>query len=270
MKNKITHITRTERVWPERGLDGAALKWIAMCSMFIDHIGAVVLEYGLYYQGGAERMNFLLEQSWGVFLYPLSLLLRILGRPAFLIYCFLLVEGFVHTRDRKRYGRNLLLFGLISEIPFNLAVANRVFDPMYQNVFFELFIGFLILCWIERAEKRTYGPKEMNLVCLYTFIGCGAALLAGADYNAVGILIIVFLYRFRNSRRKQTVAAGVLGFIETLFPTLGAGALAAVPIWFYNGKRGKQQAKFLFYWFYPLHLFVLFLIRWYFLGIPLA
>ena len=211
-KNKITHVTWTERVWPERGLNGAALKWIAMCSMFIDHIGAVVLEYGLYYQGGAERMDFLLEQSWGVFLYPLSLLLRILGRPAFLIYCFLLVEGFVHTRDRKKYGRNLLLFGLISEIPFNLAVANRVFDPMYQNVFFELFIGFLILCWIERAEKRTYGPKEMDLVCLYTFIGCGAAVLAGADYNAVGILIIVFLYRFRNSRRKQTVAAGVLGF----------------------------------------------------------
>ena len=127
MKNKITHVTWTERVWPERGLNGAALKWIAMCSMFIDHIGAVVLEYGLYYQGGAERMDFLLEQSWGVFLYPLSLLLRILGRPAFLIYCFLLVEGFVHTRDRKKYGRNLLLFGLISEIPFNLAeLLNRV------------------------------------------------------------------------------------------------------------------------------------------------
>ncbi|WP_419042987.1 TraX family protein, partial [Enterocloster sp.] len=121
MKNKITHVTWTERVWPERGLDGAALKWIAMCSMFIDHIGAVVLEYGLYYQGGAERMDFLLEQSWGVFLYPLSLLLRILGRPAFLIYCFLLVEGFVHTRDRKKYGRNRLLVGLIAEIPFNLA-----------------------------------------------------------------------------------------------------------------------------------------------------
>ena len=48
MKNKITHVTWTERVWPERGLNGAALKWIAMCSMFIDHIGAVVLEYGLY------------------------------------------------------------------------------------------------------------------------------------------------------------------------------------------------------------------------------
>ena len=57
MKNKITHVTWTERVWPERGLNGAALKWIAMCSMFIDHIGAVILEYGLYYQGGAERMD---------------------------------------------------------------------------------------------------------------------------------------------------------------------------------------------------------------------
>lgn len=270
MENETAHFTRTERVWPERGIDGAALKWIAMCSMLIDHIGAVVLEYGLYYQGGAERMKALLEQPWGVFLYPLSLFLRVLGRPAFLIYCFLLVEGFVHTADRKRYGRNLLLFGFISEIPFNLAVVNRVFDPMYQNVFFELFIGFLILCWIEQAEKMTYGPKEMNLICLYTLIGCGAAILAGADYNAVGILIIVFLYRFRNSRGKQAAAAGVLGFIETLFPTLGAGALAAVPIWFYNGKRGKQKMKFLFYWFYPLHLLALFLIRWYFLGIPLA
>lgn len=270
MENKMTHIAPGERVWPEKGIDGAALKWIAMCSMVIDHIGAVVLEYGLYYQGGADRMDFLLEQPWGVYLYPLSLLLRILGRPAFLIYCFLLIEGFVHTKDRKRYGRNLLLFGLISEIPFNLAVVNRMFDPMYQNVFFELFIGFLILCRIEEAEKKTYGAKEMNLVCLYTFIGCGAAILLRADYNAVGILIIVFLYRFRNSRRKQTVAAGLLGFIETLFPTLGAGALAAVPIWFYNGKRGKQKAKFLFYWFYPLHLLILFWIRRYFLGIPLA
>ena len=155
------------------------------------------------------------------------------------------------------------------EIPFNLAVANRVFDPMYQNVFFELFIGFLILCRIEWAEKRAYGAGEMNLVCLYTLIGCGASILVGADYNAIGILMIVFLYRFRNSRRKQTAAAGVIGFLETLFPTLGAGALAAIPIWFYNGKRGKQQMKFLFYWFYPLHLLILFLIRWYFLGIPL-
>ena len=62
--------------------------------------------------------------------------------PGLLIYCFLLVEGFVHTRDRKKYGRNLLLFGLISEIPFNLAVANRVFDPMYQNVFLSFLSAF--------------------------------------------------------------------------------------------------------------------------------
>lgn len=270
MENETAYFTRTERGWPERGLDGAALKWIAMCSMLIDHIGAVVLEYGLCYQGGGERMAVLPEQPWGELLYPLSFFLRILGRPAFLIYCFLLVEGFVHTADRRRYGRNLLLFGFISEIPFDLAVVNRVFDPMYQNVFFELFIGFSVLCRIERVESRTYGSGEMDLICLYTAIGCGAAVLAGADYNAIGILIIVLLYRFRNSRGKQTAAAGMLGFIETLFSTLGAGALAAVPVWFYNGKRGKQQIKFLFYWFYPLHLLVLFLIRWYFLGIPLA
>ena len=90
MENERTHFTQTGRVWPEKGMDGAALKWIAMWCMLIDHIGAVVLEYGLFYQGGAGRMEVLLEQPWGVFLYPLSLFLRILGRPAFPIYCFLL------------------------------------------------------------------------------------------------------------------------------------------------------------------------------------
>lgn len=80
------------------GLSGAALKWIAMISMLIDHIGAVVVEYGLYYQGGAECFQKLLENGNGQWLYVLQRGMRMLGRPAFLIYAFLLVEGFtIHT-----------------------------------------------------------------------------------------------------------------------------------------------------------------------------
>ena len=80
------------------GLSGAALKWIAMISMLIDHIGAVVVEYGLYYQGGAECFQKLLENGNGQWLYVLQRGMRMLGRPAFLIYAFLLVEAFtIHT-----------------------------------------------------------------------------------------------------------------------------------------------------------------------------
>lgn len=117
------------------GLSGAALKWIAMISMLIDHIGAVVVEYGLYYQGGAECFQKLLENGNGQWLYVLQRGMRMLGRPAFLIYAFLLVEGFYHTHSRRRYALQMFLFALISELPFDLAAANRWFYPGYQNVF---------------------------------------------------------------------------------------------------------------------------------------
>ena len=84
MKNKIkcegNAFTGTESTF---GLSGAALKWIAMITMLIDHIGAVVMEYGLYYQGGAEAFHRILENGNGQWLYTLQRLIRMLGRPVF-------------------------------------------------------------------------------------------------------------------------------------------------------------------------------------------
>ena len=70
------------------GLSGAALKWIAMITMLIDHIGAVVMEYGLYYQGGAETFRRLLDSGNGQWLYTFQRLMRMVGRPSFLLYSF--------------------------------------------------------------------------------------------------------------------------------------------------------------------------------------
>ena len=231
----------------EKGLNGAALKWIAMCSMLIDHIGAVVLEYGLYYEGGAKGFRRLAEGPWGNEI----------------------VEGFIHTRNRMKYGKNLLIFSLISEIPFDLAVGNGLFVPEYQNVFFELFIGFGVLSALERVKLRECGSgiAQTPRRCLYIGIGCAVAELLRADYGASGILIIAAFYLLSQNRKKQTAAAAVLGFLESFGITLGAGGLAAIPIGVYNGKRGKQRYKYLFYWFYPVHLLLLYAVRWYFLGI---
>ena len=95
------------------------LKMIAITTMLIDHVGAVLLPQ-----------------------YPI---LRIIGRIAFPIFCFLLVEGFMHTHDVIRYMTRIGLFALISEIPFDLLFYGRILDGTHQNVFFTLFIGLVML-----------------------------------------------------------------------------------------------------------------------------
>lgn len=269
MKNKMEQAEGTAVVTERKfGLSGAGLKWLAMISMLTDHIGAVVVEYGLYYQGGATPFHILLESGNGQWLYILQRLMRMIGRPAFMIYAFLLVEGFFHTRSRKRYAFQMFLFALISELPFDLAACNRLFYLGYQNVFFEFFIGLIVLWGMEQAQLRgkTFLSVQSGKV-LAVALGCMAAVLIKSDYDYIGIIIIAAFYEFHESRAGRSLSAAFLGGLETLDLNYGVGALAAIPIWFYNGKRGNQRFKYLFYWFYPVHLLVLVLIRVICLGI---
>lgn len=250
------------------GLSGAALKWIAMITMLIDHIGAVVMEYGLYYQGGAETFRRLLDSGNGQWLYTFQRLMRMVGRPSFLLYSFLLVEGFFHTRSRKRYTFQMLLFALISEIPFDLAASNRWFYLGYQNVFFEFLIGLTVLWGMEQAVIFGKTPLTVEAGKIFAVaLGCMAAVFIQADYDYIGIIIIAAFYEFHASRAGRSLSATVLGGLETLDLNFGIGALAAIPIWFYNGKRGNQRFKYLFYWFYPVHLMILVVVRSVTLGI---
>lgn len=271
MKNKAEYaggaFSDTERTF---GLSGSAIKWIAMITMLIDHIGAVVMEYGLYYQGGAVPFCKLLDSGNGQWLYVLQRLMRMIGRPSFLLYSFLLVEGFIHTRSRKRYALQMFLFALISEVPFDLAASNCWFYLRYQNVFFEFLIGLAVLGGMERSKLRVRTPLEAETGKIFAVaLGCMAAVLIQSDYDCVGIIIIAAFYEFHESRSRRSLAAAVLGSLETLELNYGVGALAAIPVWLYNGKRGNQRFKYLFYWFYPVHLVVLVLIRSICLGIVL-
>lgn len=122
-------------------LSGSMLKLIAVLAMLTDHVAAFVLAY---YKPALTP--FISIGSHELSLYRL---MRIAGRIAFPIFCFLLVEGFLHTSDRRRYGRNLLIFAFISEVPWNLLHSGSLFYSG-QNVFFTLFIGYLGLCVIEK------------------------------------------------------------------------------------------------------------------------
>ena len=235
---------------PRRGFSGTALKTIACITMLVDHIGASCIEAGILTPGLASGT--LSQDTLSAYpLYRLDMVLRFTGRLAFPIFCFLAVEGFLHTHDVKKYVRQLLLFGLVSEVPFDLAFFRIPFAPQHQNVYWTLALGVLAMAGLKRFEKPDGSASWHGLLC----VGACAltAFLASTDYHAIGVLIICALYMARADRKRQCILGAVLFAFELTAP------LAFVLVWFYNGQRGacSPLQKKAFYWFYPVHLLVL-------------
>lgn len=225
-----------------KGLTGSTLKIIAMITMLIDHIGAAVLTRMIYSTGDMA-------------VYDIYMILRKIGRISFPIFCFLLVEGFVHTSDKKKYAIRLGIFALLSEVPFDLAFQSQVIGFEYQNVFFTLLLGLLAMIGCQYIEEK-YPVRNMQVIFmeLLTIGVCmGAAELLKTDYGASGIGCIILLYILRGRQFYPLLAGWILyldnwtaifGFLLTLF---------------YNGKRGISL-KYAFYLFYPVHLLVLYMV----------
>ena len=221
-------------------LSGSVLKCIALFTMIVDHVGL-----------------HLLRNSGIVLMYtsagPLELftLMRKVGRLAFPIYCFLLVEGFLHTHDRRKYGLNLLAFALISEIPWNLEHTGALYCPS-QNVFFTLFLGYAGMCCIEELKER---PLE-QLISLIALVL--VAMNLKADYGIGGFAFILVMYLLWEQKILQAI-------VGTCIESGGwAAGLAFIPINLYNGQRGfikGKVMKYLFYAAYPVHIMIIYLIK---------
>lgn len=220
-------------------INGYTLKMIAIITMLIDHIGAFTLGGGLLYQDYIQSNPILFE-----ILKILYTVMRQIGRLAFPIFCFLLVEGFIHTKNVKKYALRLLLFAFISEIPFDLAIGGSFFDFNQQNIFFTLFIGLVVMIIASRVEGKVF----LQLV-VFT-VGMLAGYVLNVDYSFMGIFLLEILYFFRFHRRSQVLSGAVSVLWEP------AAALSFIPIWFYNGERGRSM-KYFFYWFYPVHILIL-------------
>ena len=227
-----------------KGLSGSCLKLIACVSMLIDHMAGHVFK-------GMDWAYYVFSQIGHYEITPYFIMRSVIGRWAFPLFAFLIVEGFLHTHDRKKYGMNLLGFALISEIPFNLVHANRFFWPV-QNVFFTLFLGYLGLCVIERY-KEDFKNLTKYLVPLFLL-----SILLRADYGCIGFGFILMLYLLRENKLLMSIV-GTGALPSTIF-----SGIAFIPIWFYNGERGFVRGrvlKYAFYAFYPVHLLVLYYIK---------
>ena len=222
----------------KRTYHGEDLKLWAMWSMLIDHAGAVLIENTSLYQITGFRM--------------LAVACRLIGRISFPLICFLLIEGFCHTEDRRKYLLRMGCFALISEIPFDLAFFGKL-DLQRQNVFFTLFTGILLLYALEKAETLEHSPLIRSFMMAAAILaGCAAATAGRFDYSYMGILLIAALYLFRKDRKKQCIAGAVLSLYEL------TAALAFILVGKYNGEKGDGRLpRNWFYIFYPLHLLAL-------------
>ena len=235
-------------------ISGACLKWIALVTMTIDHIAASVLARLLC------NSSLFSGETWNR-CYWLYDIMRIIGRMAFPVYCFLLVEGFVYTRSRSRYALRLFLFALLSEIPFDLALWQTAFDFSHNNVYFTLLLGLLCIWSFAYLEERMQeGLSPLTGKCLMGLSLCFFALTAEkvlcTDYGACGILVIALIWLFREQNVLAGFAFGVL-LLTILSSYIEIAALIMlVPLYFYRGKRGRQP-KYFFYAFYPAHLLLL-------------
>ena len=187
----------------------------------------------------------------GEFLFPGTVWMRCVGRFAFPIYCFLLTEGFKHSRDIRNYLMRLLAFAFVSELPYNLIHSGRFICPELQNVFFTLFLGLLMMYLLEWTESAV----------LRAFIVVSAMIFAETfhfSYRYPGILMIYIFYSLRDfpMLRDLNILAANIRLFDADIQSLGG--LALIPVSFYNGKRGPSM-KYFFYAFYPVHLMVIWL-----------
>ena len=209
------------------------LKIMALVSMIIDHYGAIFHE--------------------GVDIY------RIIGRLAFPIYCFLLVAGYMHTKNIKKYGIRLFIFALVSEIPFKLAFYGKI-EFGHQNIFFTLLIGLITIYFLDKKEGRFKNNKSLVIAASIL-----AATLLYVDYSFIGIIYILAFYYYKElpkSKRLQKVGLVLLAS-NLLAGIMQQYSLLALPIiYLYNGELGPKNKvlQMLFYIAYPLHLAIFYLL----------
>lgn len=253
-----------------RIFSGNQLKIIALILMVVEHFfkiftPCIIEYYKAVYPNIFEIQNFAVRH-----LYRITAI-------AFPLFAFLLTEGFIHTHNRKKYMKSMLLFALISELPFDIAFFSTFsksagtfpFYWEYQNIFFTLLIGLFCLTVLEKLPHCESGKSRKEnlkgfLLQAGVIVGLGAITkLLKCDYGFSGILLISLLYLFHDNRLAQCLVYPALMIILDGEQPNICTLIYCCLVLLYCGKRnfkGKTalhpQLKYLVYAIYPCHLLV--------------
>lgn len=212
------------------------LKIIAIITMFIDHLGYAI---------------------FGKFSY-----FNYIGRLSFPIFAFQISEGYIHTKNLKKYFLRLFLFALVSQIPFML-FHSIISSDFSLNIFFTLFLGLLSIYIYDECKYKFLGIIASVLLALI-------AQFSHCDYGAYGVAIILIFYIFKNNIITSSMFFIIATLIRYFLSCIKYGIFqkkylylficTIIPCLFfaaYNGKKGKNT-KYLLYLFYPIHLILIY------------
>ena len=222
----------------------------------------------------------LLDHLWATII-PGNQWMTNVGRLAFPIFAFLIVEGFTHTSDLNKYIKRLFIFALISEIPFNLIYTGSWIFPFHQNVMFTLLLGLLCISEMDKVKNNKEIKSRIKSIfklVLYLLI----SIIGFVDYVITVVLTIIVFYIFKDFKyawlgqlisliflyivffKGQSIVINIFDF-EYFLPLQSIGILSLIPIWLYNGKKGKKNKliQYIFYCFYPVHMLAIYLIYYF-------
>ena len=235
-------------------LSAAALHILAMTFMLMDHLWATLLP----------------AQEW----------LTCVGRIAFPIFAFMAVEGYFHTHNLKKYLLRMLIFAMISEVPFDLMYGGTWFYPVHQNVIWTLMMGLVGIHLMETVRKKKRTFVYILVSAIVVILGGLLGTLSMVDYYGIGVLTVFIFYFFRG-RKWWCLLGQILALywvnVEMLgglmYPIRlfgmefelcqqGLALLALLPIWLYRGRQGYHSKPFQYfcYAFYPVHMLVIVLV----------
>lgn len=212
------------------------LKIIACITMILDHIKYAIPETTCF-------------------------LTQYFGRMSFPLFAFLVGEGYSHTSNLPKYYKRLILFALISQIPFML-FRTLVGQWQMLNILFTLLLGLIAITAFDKCGKRCV--ISIPIVALCVFLGD----LLNVDYGWYGVLTVFVLFVTRKQKWGRIVAFAGLNliyyyprlFLAYSLPNLISYLCTSFPailLLFYNGKLG-HKTKYLYYIFYPIHMLILY------------
>jgi len=221
----------------------------------------------------------LCDHLWGT-IVPGADWLTCIGRLTFPIFAFMIVEGYFHTKNLKKYVCRLFVFAILSEIPFNLAMGSRIFYPVHQNVLWSFLISIGLIHWNEKGKEKKIWKRVvvgMASICIGYVVG----LITFVDFYHAGILTVLVFYFFKDRKwwcyLGQLLCLwyinfemlGGLSYEVYIFGEIhfiarqGIAVLALIPIWLYKGRQGYHSKilQYFYYAFYPIHLLILGVIK---------
>ena len=188
----------------------------------------------------------------------------IIGRISFPLFAFILTEGIIHTKSKKEYLKRLVVFAVLSQIPY-MMFRYILGNYLLLNIIFTLAIGLMLIMLIDYYEDK----RLKVIVVIFGFL---FAEIVPIDYGMYGIALILVMYYLKKTKIKYGFEIGyilvnLLYYIKNYIYmkdlktilTYFIGSMCFLIFYkLYNGKLGKK-VRFL-YWFYPVHLVVIYFI----------